>query len=189
MVPMKFWSSLVVRPGTHSPSSGFSVIESLLALTIAAILGAVTIALSTQSRQRSLLNHPAVTFAGWLEEIAQQTQRTLVSCTITVSTGTVSSNQALAVVSPSACSITPSFRIPRTGGRDLDYTISTFPSTSSTWTFLPRGAVTNTTDIQVVFTLPNAVDVRCVRIGAVFGQIQLGWTEVDGQATPQCTDF
>jgi hypothetical protein len=174
-----------------SPSSGgFTLLETLVLVVIAMIVGGVSIALSTTAWQRRQLDLPAVTLAGWLEEISQRAQLDSRGCTITVSTGTVETGSVLAEVVPPACSVISTLLLPASGGSPRTYSVA---ATSDQWTVHPRMSVTTPTsgvgEIQVRFALKGVNTMRCVHIDPGFGQIQLSWITGTSDTSIKCNAF
>lgn len=188
MVPM----NVVRNPRSH-PSDGYTLIELVIGVAVASIIASTTIVLSIPAWQRERLNAVAITFSGWLAEIAAQAERSGIPCVVTVGDGdpapafplTLNPGDQLAEVDPPTCSKEPSFVIPTSTSRG-EFVVG---ASAASWTFQPRGTVSNDTDLQVRIGIPGLATLRCVTVSAFFGQLRLARNDDTGNTGTDCDNF
>ncbi|MCS5700665.1 hypothetical protein NZK32_16610 [Cyanobium sp. FGCU-52] len=165
-----------------------------MTVAVIGILSSVAITITGNEWRRERVNAAAIDFAGWLEQVRTASLRQINTspnaggCVVTVNAvSSVAPGAALASVTPTSCSPTPSFVIPGVVGSGTLYDSSL--SNASTITFTQRGSVllaSNSTDAVVRLFLRGSNLVRCVRVGAGLGVIRIGSNNAASSASSDC---
>jgi Tfp pilus assembly protein FimT len=192
---------LIMRSASAGPTKGFSIIEMMIAVTVLMLISGVGWMITARELRREEVNSVAVDLAGWLQSIQSaatarpDSTSTLLAngCTVTFSGAdgsTISPGSLLATVTPSGCSSESTFRVPGGNGSSSDFTVDLSGGTGA-WAnqvvFTPRSTVTATNNVLLRIRLSGTRLMRCVRVGATLGQIQIGRNnDADQAAATTC---
>lgn len=163
-------------------STGFTLVELMVTVAVVGILSSVVIAESGRAYNRDKLNEASLLLRGWLLEISNKPDTIGQSCTITISTGTITTGSQVASVSPAACSGSPTLLLPGT------FTGLTFNvgATQTTWSFTRRNAIDSANDVIIRLSLNGFTALRCVRVQAISGLLRLGRNNAPLNASSTC---
>lgn len=165
-----------------NPEAGVTIPQLLVTSVVIVILSTITISNSLATWRSSQAGELAQRLAGWLEEVSRAPEVSGSSCTVTISTGTLSGNAVLAQVSPTSCSLEPTLRLSTSYGSKS----VAVGATSTSIVFTPRQAITSTSDIQVRLAIANQAPVRCVRLSAILGLIRVGRNDGTSEVGNNC---
>jgi prepilin-type N-terminal cleavage/methylation domain-containing protein len=167
---------------THkSKTQGFSLMELMITAGLIGLVASIGMRSVTWELEREQVNTVASELAGWLETVRSASQRQPGSapCVVTFSNATpVSSGATLASVSPTTCSVEPSFQIRPLFNSNRTFTISlatpNLPTSITEVTFTPRGTISTSANTDMRIQLTGTTNMRCVRLTPTIGMIQLG---------------
>jgi prepilin-type N-terminal cleavage/methylation domain-containing protein len=165
-------------------AKGFTMIELMVTVAILGIVMGIMITESGRAYNRDKLNEASLQLSSWLGEIANEPDTLGQSCTVTVTTGTIASGGQIASVTPTACSSTPTLRLP--GLSNLSFTVG---ATQTSWSFTRRNAVDATSNIDIKLSLSNFTALRCVRVFAISGLLRLGRDNTTSNVSSTCSNW
>ncbi|MCT0212078.1 MULTISPECIES: pilus assembly FimT family protein [Synechococcales] len=179
---------------------GFSLIELMVTVAVLGIASAVVINATGREWQRERVNGVAIQLAAWLEAVRSSSQRLGgTGCTVTFSTGALAAGAEIARVTPAACApISPvstndanarAFLLPVVANGPDRFGVALAPAAPTTVSFTPRSSMSATVDTDLKVHLAGTTQLRCVRLTATIGQIQIGSNGAAASSAANCTSF
>jgi Tfp pilus assembly protein FimT len=188
-----------VRLDSKSIQNGVTLAEVLIIVVILGVLGVLGFASLNSFLQREKANAVALAYYGWLNEVRQASLRLQgngQSCTVVVKVGSYSGGQEIASVPDLGSSILDNTEC-RTVLADkkqffLDRGISrglpvAFAANSTQFTYTPRTLTTNAQDVVVGLVVNSRSPLRCIKISAVSGFLQIGRNDTSANQADSCT--
>jgi prepilin-type N-terminal cleavage/methylation domain-containing protein len=154
---------------------GFSIVELLVVVAIISILAGLSIPAFLSVLRRERANAVVLSLYGWLNEIRQVATRVEgEGCQIQFQTGTFAVGQVMAQVSNSSCaSLVPAATFVNDGTFSQQRSVQ-LRSSSPSIAYTPRTLTTNSSDLALTLVVGGDPPVRCLRISAVSGAIEVG---------------
>ena len=177
-------------------NDGFTLTGLIISVLLISILSAISIPLMSGPLRRQRLNNLVIELSGWLEEVSVRAEFAGAPCTVIITTGTLTPGATLAQVTPAACAIQNPFVVPSfLGGAAQNYAVAITDSASddegvdNSWSFTPRGSITDPANIEIRVNLNGRVPVRCIQLSSDFGYVRLGSNNAAANAATPCDDY
>lgn len=180
---------------------GYTLVEVLIVVVMIGVLAALGIQSFNSFLRRERVNAVAMALYGWLNEVRQESLRLQgqnsldaavdSSCTISFESGLRSAGQLLASVDQS---LSPTCFSQLAANSELSLepsltrglAVNMSPSLTAV-TFTPRTLSTNVDDIVIGLTVGAAGPVRCIKISAVSGALQIGRNDSSSISSSACS--
>jgi prepilin-type N-terminal cleavage/methylation domain-containing protein len=191
-------------------SQGFSLFELVVTIAVLGIVSNLVIPAGIEGYRTQRVNAAVSELAGWLNEVQASTDSKNVSCSVSIKTGTLGTQDVMATAtainpgtttaaSGKVCGSGNPLRLPGAGGASRFSVGTSF--TGSTFYFTQRGAIstdntaglaksTGTNDdnnLSIRISADSQPPMRCVRLTGMLGLIRIGYNSTTGVTTNDCT--
>ena len=154
-------------------SSGFSLVETVVVISILGVLAGLGLSASFQAQRRGQVNAVAIGLAGWLEEVRRSALRGQ-SCMVSINTGSISDGMVVASgvgnPIPTTCASRTPFQLP-TSAQGATYQIAATPAS---FAFTPSGTIFPASAVQITVTRSNNGPARCITLTGLLGNLEMG---------------
>ena len=168
---MPFIGAASHRKDPHN-SDGFTLVEILVVLCIAAILSGIAIPNFRSSMRREQLALNSSMISSWIESVRDQAIQEMEACMMTINTGS-QKDASLSISSKSpGCSELGALDLDNEGANTSKMSISMASGSISSIIFSPRGTVKSSQEIEV--SMNDYPATRCIKIIAPVGLVRNG---------------
>ena len=167
---------------------GYSVVELLVIILIIGVLASIALPSFLFVLRRERANAVALSLYGWLNEVRQAATRVEgEGCQIRFNTGTFAVGGRIAeVVNVNCSSLLASPVFVNDGSASQERSVQ-FRSSATSVSYTPRTLTTNSSDITLTFVVGGDPPVRCLRIAAISGAIDVGRNDSSSSNSAVCS--
>jgi len=194
------------------PSRGFTLFELMVTIAVLGIVSGLVIPAGINAYRTQRSNAAVSELAGWLNEVRASTDSKNVSCRVSITTGTLRSQDVIATataITPGTTTAAPGvvcgsgnqLRMPGAGGSSSFSVGTSF--TANAFYFTQRGAISidntaglakstgtnNDNNLSIRISADGQPPMRCVRLTGMLGLVRIGSNSTTGGTTNDCTSW